>query len=73
MSGIGEVRVFGNQAEGVALAEFFDGWQEAGDPRLWKNDHTAPNSANQLTRGLRSMMEKNRGAWLEWVAVTFQS
>jgi type IV secretory pathway VirD2 relaxase len=67
------VSVFGNHVEGVALAEVFDGWQKAGDPRLWKviisPEFGERIDLNQLTRELTSRMEKDLGTRLEWVAV----
>jgi type IV secretory pathway VirD2 relaxase len=67
------VSVFGNQVEGVALAEVLDGWQKAGDPRLWKMiispEFGERIDLNQLTRELMSRIENDLGTRLEWVAV----
>src|SRR5580658_4119877 len=67
------VSVFGNQVEGVALAEVLDGWQKAGDLRLWKMiispEFGERIDLNQLTRELMSRMENDLGTRLEWVAV----
>jgi type IV secretory pathway VirD2 relaxase len=67
------VSVFGNQAEGVALAAILDQWQKAGDPRLWKMiispEFGERIDLNQLTLELMSRMEKDLGTRLDWVAV----
>ena len=67
------VSVYGNQAEGVALADVLDGWQKAGDPRLWKMiispEFGERIDLHQLTRDLMGKMEKDLGTHLEWAAV----
>ncbi|MGA2113393.1 MAG: DUF3363 domain-containing protein [Bryobacteraceae bacterium] len=65
--------VLGNQPEGVALADILDGWQKAGDPRLWKMiispEFGERIDLNQLSRDLIGRMEKDLGSRLDWVAV----
>jgi hypothetical protein len=67
------VSIYGNLAEGIALADVLDGWQKAGDPRLWKMiispEFGDRIDLNQLTRELTSRMEKDLGTRLDWVAV----
>ena len=60
------VSVFGHQAEGVALADVLDRWQENWRPAALENDHIAVEfgeriELNQLTRGLMSRMEEYLG------------
>ena len=68
-----QASVFGNQTAGVALADTLDGWQKAGDPRLWKMiispEFGERIDLNQLSRDLISRMEKDLGSRLDWVAV----
>jgi len=67
------VNVYGNQAEGGAIAEVLDQWQKAGDPRLWKMiispEFGERIELNRLTSELMSRMEKDLGTHLEWIAV----
>jgi len=68
-----QASILGNQPQGVALADILDGWQKAGDPRLWKMiispEFGERIDLNQLSRDLIGRMEKDLGSRLDWVAV----
>ena len=68
-----QATVFGNHAEGVALADTLNRWQKAGDPRLWKMiispEFGERIDLHQLTGDLIGRMEKDLGTRLEWVAL----
>ena len=54
-------------------AQVLEGWQKAGDPRLWKlivsPEFGDRGNLDELTRGLMSRMEHDLGTRLEWIAV----
>src|SRR5215469_3188638 len=58
---------------GLDVAATLEGWQSAGDQRLWKiiisPEFGERVDLTQLTRELMARMEKDRAAQLEWVAV----
>jgi len=64
---------FDEAREKVALAPCLDGWQQAGDPRLWKiilsPEFGEQLDMQQLARGVMARVEKEIGAGVEWVAV----
>jgi len=68
------VSAYGNQAEGVALADVLDRWQRANDPRLWKMiispEFGERIDLDRLTRELMGRMELDLGTRLEWVATS---
>ena len=64
---------FDSRGESIDIAERLEGWQKAGDERLWKlivspefGDRT---DLERLTRELVARMESDLGTPLEWVAV----
>jgi type IV secretory pathway VirD2 relaxase len=63
---------FDSRRESIDIAARLEGWQKAGDERLWKliispefGDRT---DMKRLTRDLVSRMEKDLGTQVEWVA-----
>jgi hypothetical protein len=66
---------FDDRADSVAIAQRLDGWQRAGDERMWKFI-VSPEFGDQidlkrLTRELMGRIERELGGGsLEWVAVT---
>jgi type IV secretory pathway VirD2 relaxase len=65
---------FDNRGESIDIAERLEGWQRAGDDRLWKlivsPEFGDRADLRRLTRDLVSRMERDLGTPLEWVAVT---
>ncbi len=65
--------VYGNQAEGTAIADVLDLWQKDGDPGLWKMiispEFGERVDLNRLTDKLMGRMEKDLGTHLDWMAV----
>jgi type IV secretory pathway VirD2 relaxase len=64
---------FGPQGESVELSSTLDGWQRAGDPRLFKII-VSPEFGDRMdleahTRALLERMERDLGTRLDWVAV----
>jgi type IV secretory pathway VirD2 relaxase len=64
---------FDSQRDDVAIDRRLDGWQKAGDRRLWKVI-LSPEQGQRLdlrdhTRELVSAMERDLGTRLEWVAI----
>jgi type IV secretory pathway VirD2 relaxase len=64
---------FDAEREDIALDQRLDGWQKAGDRRLWKVI-LSPEQGQRLdlrehTRELVSAMERDLGTRLEWVAI----
>jgi type IV secretory pathway VirD2 relaxase len=64
---------FDNRGESIDIAERLEGWQRAGDDRLWKlilsPEFGDRADLRRLTRDLVSRMERDLGTPLEWVAV----
>jgi hypothetical protein len=64
---------FDGKGESVEIVQRLEGWQRAGDERLWKiivsPEFGDRADLRKLTRDLLSEMEKNLGTPLEWVAV----
>jgi type IV secretory pathway VirD2 relaxase len=64
---------FDGRGESIDFAERLEGWQKAGDERLWKlivsPEFGDRADLKQLTRDLVARMESDLGTPLEWVAV----
>jgi type IV secretory pathway VirD2 relaxase len=64
---------FDNRGESIDIAERLEGWQRAGDDRLWKvivsPEFGDRADLRRLTRDLVARMERDLGTPLEWVAV----
>jgi type IV secretory pathway VirD2 relaxase len=64
---------FDSRGESIDIAERLEGWQKAGDERLWKlivsPEFGDRADLKRLTRDLVSQMESDLGTPLEWVAV----
>jgi type IV secretory pathway VirD2 relaxase len=65
---------FDSRGESIDIAGRLEGWQRAGDDRLWKlivsPEFGDRADLKRLTRDLVSRMERDLGTPLEWVAVT---
>jgi hypothetical protein len=66
--------VFNQDGNAVEPAQALDGWQKAGDARLWKfivsPEFGERVDLQKVTRELMQRMEADLGTGLEWVAVT---
>jgi type IV secretory pathway VirD2 relaxase len=64
---------FDSRGESIDIAERLEGWQRAGDDRLWKlivsPEFGDRADLKRLTRDLVSRIERDLGMTLEWVAV----
>lgn len=64
---------FDSRGDGVDIAGRLEGWQKAGDERLWKlivsPEFGERADLQRLTRDLASRMERDIGTPLEWVGV----
>ncbi len=65
---------FDDHGQSIDIANRLEGWQKAGDERLWKvilsPEFGDRADLRRLTRDLVSRMEKDLGTPLEWVAVS---
>jgi type IV secretory pathway VirD2 relaxase len=73
-----KARGFDGQAESILIAERLDGWQRAGDERMWKfiisPEFGEQIDLKRLTRLLMDRIECDLGGTgMEWIAVTHQN
>jgi type IV secretory pathway VirD2 relaxase len=65
---------FDGRGESIDIADRLEGWQKAGDERIWKlivsPEFGDRADLRRLTRDLVSRMEKDLGTPLEWVAAS---
>ncbi len=65
---------FDDRGQSIDIADRLEGWQKAGDERVWKvivsPEFGDRADLKRLTRDVASRMEKDLGTPLEWVAVS---